>query len=260
MKSCTSLWIVAPITRAVDDKTAKSLLGDSFRRQLKYDGIYSAVSFICSKTDDISITEAIDSLNLEDETSESWTKAETLESSIESAQLDLKELEEQKAEYGEQLDEIEAKADAWDALKTQAEHGEIVYSPLDGPKKRKRPTTPFKSLKNREAYDSDMTDDDWDAYENSLTDDSGSQSDTNRQPLTQVAIDEALSSFRAQRMEIRQARQALNSKIGVVYKMIQEAESERSDILAEVKTRCIQGRNEYSRGAIKQDFASGIKE
>ena len=31
MKECTGLWIVAPITRAVDDKTAKSLLGDSFR-------------------------------------------------------------------------------------------------------------------------------------------------------------------------------------------------------------------------------------
>lgn len=31
MKACTGLWIVAPITRAVDDKTAKWLLGDSFR-------------------------------------------------------------------------------------------------------------------------------------------------------------------------------------------------------------------------------------
>jgi hypothetical protein len=31
MKSCTGLWIVAPITRAVDDKTAKTLLGNSFR-------------------------------------------------------------------------------------------------------------------------------------------------------------------------------------------------------------------------------------
>jgi hypothetical protein len=31
MKSCTGLWIVAPITRAVDDKTAKNLLGNSFR-------------------------------------------------------------------------------------------------------------------------------------------------------------------------------------------------------------------------------------
>lgn len=35
MKQCTGLWIVAPITRAVDDKSAKNLLGDSFKRQCK---------------------------------------------------------------------------------------------------------------------------------------------------------------------------------------------------------------------------------
>jgi len=49
------LWIVAPINRAVDDKAAKSLLGESFKRQLKYDGTYSRITFICSKTDDISV-------------------------------------------------------------------------------------------------------------------------------------------------------------------------------------------------------------
>jgi len=50
MKQCTGLWIVSPINRAVDDKAAKNLLGSTFRRQLKYDGTYSAVTFICSKT------------------------------------------------------------------------------------------------------------------------------------------------------------------------------------------------------------------
>lgn len=65
MKQCTGLWIVAPITRAVDDKAAKTLLGDSSKMQLKYDGGFSCVTFICSKTDNISITKAIDTLELE---------------------------------------------------------------------------------------------------------------------------------------------------------------------------------------------------
>ena len=30
MKNCNSVWIAAPITRAVDDKVAKELLGDAF--------------------------------------------------------------------------------------------------------------------------------------------------------------------------------------------------------------------------------------
>lgn len=33
IKQCTGLWVVAPINRAVDDKAAKSLLGESFKRQ-----------------------------------------------------------------------------------------------------------------------------------------------------------------------------------------------------------------------------------
>lgn len=33
----TGLFIVAPINRAVDDKVAKSLLGESFKRQLKFE-------------------------------------------------------------------------------------------------------------------------------------------------------------------------------------------------------------------------------
>lgn len=50
MKQCIGLWIVSPINRAVDDKAAKNLLGSAFRRQLKFDGTYSAITFICSKT------------------------------------------------------------------------------------------------------------------------------------------------------------------------------------------------------------------
>lgn len=38
MKRCQAIWILAPITRAVDDKTAKDLLGDAFKSQLMMDG------------------------------------------------------------------------------------------------------------------------------------------------------------------------------------------------------------------------------
>lgn len=67
MKRCTRLWLVAPINRAVDNKTAKSLLGESFKRLLKMAGGFNSVTFICSKTDEISLGEAQDSLGLDDE-------------------------------------------------------------------------------------------------------------------------------------------------------------------------------------------------
>ena len=42
MKQCTGLWIVAPINRAVNDKAAKNLLGESFKNQLKMDGGFNS--------------------------------------------------------------------------------------------------------------------------------------------------------------------------------------------------------------------------
>lgn len=39
MADCSAVWLVSPIKRAVDDKAAKDLLGQSFRTQLKMDGM-----------------------------------------------------------------------------------------------------------------------------------------------------------------------------------------------------------------------------
>ncbi|KAJ7129761.1 hypothetical protein C8R44DRAFT_777600 [Mycena epipterygia] len=68
MKKANCIWILAPITRAVDDKIAKDLLGDAFRMQLMMDGNYddNAITFIATKCDDISCSEIIQSLSLED--------------------------------------------------------------------------------------------------------------------------------------------------------------------------------------------------
>ncbi|KZO96722.1 hypothetical protein CALVIDRAFT_598256 [Calocera viscosa TUFC12733] len=64
IKVADAFWIVAPINRAVSDKTAQDLLGDAFRRQLFMDGCYSdrTVTLVCSKTDQISGEEALRSL------------------------------------------------------------------------------------------------------------------------------------------------------------------------------------------------------
>ncbi|KAJ3937366.1 MAG: hypothetical protein NXY57DRAFT_981850 [Lentinula lateritia] len=65
MKRAQCIWILAPVT--VDDKTARDLLGDAFKMQLKSDYDDHAISFIASKTDDISCSEVISALHLEDD-------------------------------------------------------------------------------------------------------------------------------------------------------------------------------------------------
>ena len=59
LKNCTVVWVVASIHRAIDDKTAKDLLGENFRRQLLMDGQYGSVAFICTKTDQLVPSEII---------------------------------------------------------------------------------------------------------------------------------------------------------------------------------------------------------
>ena len=50
LQNCNQIWVVAPIKRAVDDGTAKELLGEQFKRRLLMDGQYGNVSFICTQT------------------------------------------------------------------------------------------------------------------------------------------------------------------------------------------------------------------
>jgi hypothetical protein len=50
LQNCSQIWVVAPIKRAVDDGTAKELLGEQFKRRLLMDGSYGNVSFICTQT------------------------------------------------------------------------------------------------------------------------------------------------------------------------------------------------------------------
>ena len=113
MKQCTGLWIVAPINRAVDDKAAKSLLGESFKRQLKMDGGFNSVTFICSKTDDISLEEAQSSLGLDEEMAPSWQQMDDLRRQQKSLKKRLDEMKQSKDVYGEVMNDTDEQIEVW---------------------------------------------------------------------------------------------------------------------------------------------------
>ncbi|ETS86827.1 hypothetical protein PFICI_00655 [Pestalotiopsis fici W106-1] len=258
MKACTGLWIVAPINRAVDDKTAKTLLGDSFKRQLKFDGTYSAVTFICSKTDDISVLEASESLGIDEEISESYERSEDLKRTKERLKKKVVDLRAKKRGYNETIEDIETKWDIWDDLRTKASEGETVYAPAEksNNKKRKRQNTSSKSRKNHASSDTDDSEDsvsDWSDKENS-------QPTEEQTPLTEQEIEQTLAALKSQKKQIREDKRELDVEIKQITQQMEECQQERDTLLGEMRAICVQGRNEYSRGAIKQDFASGIKE
>ncbi|KAF6824031.1 tat pathway signal sequence [Colletotrichum musicola] len=258
MKACTGLWIVAPINRAVDDKTAKSLLGDSFKRQLKYDGIYSAVTFICSKTDDISVTEAAESLDIETDVSESWAKIDALRRDMRRLKGQLSDGKDEKSDLDDKLDQVDNEVEKWDELAQKHADGDTVHAPTENRKKRKRGATSFKSRKNRKSSDSDSDSDS--STSNSDSDKENDPESENRMPLTEEQIEDKISAFKTEKKKIRQERKEIEAKLARIRKELKGVQAEEARLLGAIKAVCIQGRNGYSKGAIQRDFAMGIKE
>jgi Dynamin family len=268
MKQCTGLWICAPINRAVDDKAAKSLLGETFKRQLKMDGGYNTVTFICSKTDDISLMEAQDSLGIEDELAVLWNKCDELSKKKQSLKKELEELKEIKGDYARAMEAADEELEVWEKLKDDFDDGKTVYAPAlqtkGSAKKRKRGTSKKPSKKARlDVSDDDFIDDSSHSELGDASDDDsdiGSGNEELPEPLTEEKILEKIGDLRATKKDGRLQRAQLDSEIKKVRALIDEGGKDYDAAEAVIFQKCIQGRNEYSKGAIQQDFAAGIKE
>jgi hypothetical protein len=258
---CTGLWIVAPITRAVDDKAAKSLLGESFKRQLKYDGTYSRVTFICSKTDDISITEASDSLGLEEEMSSKWDKFDKIEKDQKRVKKELAELRESKKIFGEVLSDTDDQLEVWDKLRDDLEDGKTVYAPKLGSKKRKKaqksPKQRKKRTSDRTSDDDDFIDDDDDDDDSSSHEDFQTDAASQGEPLTSDIIEDKIAELKSTKKEARLQRRELDSQLLNLREELKVLDSAHDEIEAEMSKICISGRNQYSKGAIQQDVSFG---
>ncbi|XP_053391311.1 uncharacterized protein LOC128554102, partial [Mercenaria mercenaria] len=57
LDKCDHIWIVSSIHRAINDRTAQQLLGEQQRSQFYMNGQFDAVSFICTKTDCVIVSE-----------------------------------------------------------------------------------------------------------------------------------------------------------------------------------------------------------
>lgn len=144
LQKCDQIWIVAPIKRAVDDGTAKELLGAQFKRQMLMDGQYGNICFICTSTDDCQASEIImDHEDVAKSVEGRWEQLEQLE------QLDKEEesLKEKVCEAGEILedakgqvegDDDRADDESDDSLDTQARDTTFIKDLEDDCEDKKR--------------------------------------------------------------------------------------------------------------------------
>ncbi|KAK9781876.1 putative Dynamin N-terminal domain-containing protein [Seiridium cardinale] len=264
LEKCTGLWIVAPITRAVDDKTAQNMLGQSFKLQLKYDDKYSHVTFICSKTDDILIAEAVKSLGLEDKIAECQSNIDRTKSELVVKKLAIAETVERTQELQAKAGEIQEKIDHWQELADRFDENDPACSPSAIPQKRKNPTRQATNRKKIEVslaaleagYPSSESDED----EEVLVQDNIEEGDPEQEALSKERIQSELERLRSEKAQLQVAIQEFSDKFKAESKPYRRQIKELANFEACLKSMCIQGRNKYSTNAIQHDFARGIKE
>ena len=172
------------------------------------DGGFNAVTFICSKTDDISLAEAQESLGLEEQMSPSRDERDRLSEKQTSLRKQLKEMKKTESVHKELANDADEQIEKWEALKESVGDGKVVFAPKrkSETKKRKSNSTSKEEItkKKRKASSSDLEDSDIieeeetedyddDAADNDRSDD-GSQQE---RPLTEEGVLAKLQELKA---------------------------------------------------------------
>ena len=219
----------------------------------------SRVTFICSKTDDISLSEAQDSLGLEEELAPAWKQLDDLERKMSVAKKEIEELKEMKATYSELMADADEQLEAWDSLREEVADGKIVYAPSVN-KKRKGGAVQGQRKKQKFLSDDEEEQDHDDDALNVSSHDDADEEENQQEPLTGTDVTTAIAEIRSTKKEARRHPSEIEGKIRALYKETSEISAEINRTKAHIHHACISGRNTYSTGAIQQDFAQGIKE
>lgn len=240
MAECTSVWVVARITRAVDDKEAKNLLGRSSRIQMKMDGAYSHLTFVATQTDSIDVRETIDSLDGDGQLQETYMREQHLAARIEEEKLGLQKLDKELDDLNEECDVLDSQLKAWRSLQKKQKKGRQVYAPSP-PSKRSRDTK-----RRRTAY-------------TQLPDESSSSDEEARKPpLTQEDVSVKIEELQAATSVKTMEHESKGRQYESLEARLQSLEQQRAGIAGERAALCVQKRNNYCRVRIPSRTESDL--
>lgn len=218
-----------------------------------------SVTFICSKTDDISLMEAQEALGLDEEMSESWLEMDGFAKKVEALEKEMNELKDTKATFGDILNDAEDQAETWEAIKDSFDDGKTVFAPMDKSARRKRKADCSSRARKRQrrAGESEAEETGDSNCEESSASEHGTEGfdtgdEDTREPLDEERIVAKINEIRTTKKEARNQRADITEKMVSIRKQIEEARASEKSIEAEISSLCISGRNQYSRGAIQQ--------
>lgn len=243
MAECSAVWIVAPIKRAVDDEAARKLLGMSSRLQMKLDGIYSNVTFICTMTDAVQLQESAEDFDGDGQIQAIFAREDDLERMISAKKEAIDKLGKQLTDCDATYQELGKEVKAWKALQKKQKKGQPVYPPRV-PAKRKRATAPAKRRRRQEV----------------VADDSDEDDKAGRNPLTADEISSKLTDLVDKATSKGDECDDVEERLQTMKNELTALEDEKQDIAVESRRQCVLKRNAHVKKAIQVDFANGIRE
>lgn len=260
IEQCSGLWVVAPITRAVDDKAAQTLLGDAFRSELQFDGNYSRVTVICSKTDDINVAEALKVMPEEEPIHEYHDRAHRLETERKDVEGKARSLKVEVEMHGKAIeDQFKEIRSLKAAIRRASDENEtLVVSPSprkwasqdSAPEARKRPQ--LSGARVQDDTDSDQSTDLVDS-ETEVKVDEGKE-------ISKEDAEKRLEDLESRYAVMTQERKEMNRRLRRLNRELKPLKSEIKSLNSQAKRACVQSRNSYARPEIQAQFADGIRE
>lgn len=243
MAQASCLWVAAPIKRAVDDEAARKLLGMSSRLQMKLDGMYSSMSFVCTNTDIYELEETLEAFDEDGQIRDIDTRAKRLNGAVQEMKQAVEHLQEQIDDENTALDGIEREIHAWTALQKQQNAGQQVYPPLI-PAKRKRGTRSAARKRRQEV----------------VNDDTNEGETADRPPLTASEISWKLADLEHNLRTKTSECEDMDKRLETMEEELSSLEHEKDEASVESPRLCVQKRNQHVRRIVRTDFGNGIRE
>ncbi|KAI0370298.1 hypothetical protein BV20DRAFT_966971 [Pilatotrama ljubarskyi] len=244
MRRANRFFIVAPITRAVNDKVAIDLCGQAFRTQLKMDGKYhsGAITFVATKCDDVDCKEVIAELSLRKS-----TELHSIEKCIKDARSNLNGWQKTEKQLLKSQEDLETRLQTTGSTvaalsaqrqSIQAECDEEVEAVMEGKMARKR------------------------AHESGAA---ATASHLSKKPrhLSGHATLGALSEDGAtsgEREELRNQLIEVSRRLTDFRHLIEKATNDMQNAENERLVFCVTKRSEWSKGKLKSQFRAGLAE
>lgn len=243
MTDATAIWVTAPVKRATDNKVAKELMGKSSRLQMKLDGMYSNMTFICTQTDSIEFAETIDSFDDDGQIQATNAREDEIQNMIKAKTEALERLEAQMKDSNLSYRELEREVRVWKALRKKHQGGQQVYPP-HVPSKRKRPVESQRPRASRKLIDED----------------SEEEEVSEETPLTESDISAKFHGLRQREDSLATEYEEMEKQQSALEEELTNLDQEKNDAAVDGARLCVQRRNEIVKKSIGVDFAAGIKE